>query len=388
MRYTSRRRACAVPLALLLGPLVGCSSSAEPTRPGQTTMSPSVGAGTGDGLGAIPPASDKTESAAPAATPEDSAGAGEDSTGARLSLAPAAPAAPPAAGAPKGPAPSSGTAAGEPAAGGAGGMTNSTPVESANAGSSATAMPLADATLWLAGDSTVQTYAPGNTQGANGSPLEGWGQEIGQFFKSQLLVSNDAIGGRSIAFFMWSVVRDAAGTYQCVDDQGNPQFQLDAAGNRVDTSQWARIKAGIKAGDFLLIQFGTNDETHDCPRFVNLTDFQADLAFMVDTVRAKGATPIFVTPMSHRSFQGAAINNTLLPYANAMKTEAALVGVDVVDLNLRSVEYFNSVGNAFLETNIFDGGTTHFIAPGAVKMAELISGEIRANGGALAAYLQ
>jgi hypothetical protein len=92
--------------------------------------------------------------------------------------------------------------------------------------------------------------------------------------------------------------------------------------------------------------------------------------------------------MSHRSFVGAAVNNTLLPYANAMKAEAALLGVEVLDLNLRSVEYFGSVGNAFLATNIFDTGTTHFIAPGAVKMAELVAGEIRAHGGPLAAYLK
>jgi lysophospholipase L1-like esterase len=248
--------------------------------------------------------------------------------------------------------------------------------------------PLRPATIWLAGDSTVQTYVAGNTQGANGTELEGWGQEFAPFFTPLVTVNNQAIGGRSVAFYLNAVVRDAAGVYQCIDDQGNPLYQLDAAGNRIDNTQWARVKAGIAAGDFLLIQFGTNDETHDCPRFVSLEDFQIDLGIMAETVRAKGATPIFVTPVSHRSFVGAAVNNTLLPYANAMKAEAALLGVEVLDLNLRSVEYFGSVGNAFLATNIFDTGTTHFIAPGAVKMAELVAGEIRAHGGPLAAYLK
>src|SRR5262249_45261349 len=135
-------------------------------------------------------------------------------------------------------------------------------------------------------------------------------------------------------------------------------------------------------------QFGTNDETHTCPRFVSLADFETDLGIMADTVRSHGATPIFVTPMSHRSFVGATINNTLLPYANAMKAEAGIKSVEGADLNLRSVEYFNMVGNDFLATNIFDTGTTHFIKAGAVKMAELIVGEIRKNQGPLAAYLQ
>jgi len=243
-------------------------------------------------------------------------------------------------------------------------------------------------TIWLAGDSTVQDYPAGNTEGDNGTTLEGWGQELAPFFNTRVVVNNQAIGGRSVAFFMWAVQRDAAGNYRCVDDQGNPNYQLDASGNHVDTAQWARIKAGIKPGDFLLAQFGTNDETHTCPRFVSLADFQTDFGIMADAVRARGATPIFVTPMSHRTFVGTTINNTLLPYANAMKAEAGLKNVEVEDLNLRSVEYFNMVGNTFLATNIFDTGITHFIKPGAIKMAELITGEIRAHQGPLAAYLK
>ena len=255
----------------------------------------------------------------------------------------------------------------------------------ADSGTDASQSPI---TIWLAGDSTVQTYVAGNTQGDNGTTLEGWGQELAPFFNTRVMVNNQAIGGRSVAFFMWAVQRDSAGNYLCVDDQGNPNYQLDASGNHLDTSQWATIKAGIKPGDYLLAQFGTNDETHTCPRFVSLPDFETDFGIMADAVRARGATPIFVTPMSHRIFVGTTISNTLLPYANAMKAEATLKNVEVEDLNLRSVEYFNMVGNTFLATNIFDTGITHFIKPGAIKMAELITGEIRTHKGPLAAYLK
>lgn len=188
---------------------------------------------------------------------------------------------------------------------------------------------------------------------------------------------------------MYAVPKDSAGNYVCSDDAGDPQYQLDSQGNRIDGPRWAAIKSGIQASDFLLIQFGTNDETHTCPRYVSLTDFETDLGIMADAARAKGATPIFVTPMGHREFNGdGTVNDTLLPYANAMKDEAATKGVEVEDLNLRSVEYYQMVGNAYLATNIFDGGTTHFIKAGAVKMAELIAGEIRKNKGPLAAYLK
>jgi hypothetical protein len=260
---------------------------------------------------------------------------------------------------------------------------------SASGGSSGTggATGAAKPTIWIAGDSTVMTYAANNTDGTNGVSIEGWGQEIGQYFNTNVTISNQAIGGRSVAFFMWSVTTDSSGAYQC-DSNGAPIFKLDASGNHLDNAQWSRIKSGIKAGDFLMIQFGTNDETHTCPRYVSLADFKSDLGFMADTVRAKGATPIFVTPMGHRSFSGTTATNTLLPYANAMKDEATAKTIEVEDLNLRSVEYYQSVGSSYLATNIFDGGTTHFIKAGAVKMAQLIVGEVRKNDGPLAAYLK
>jgi hypothetical protein len=253
-------------------------------------------------------------------------------------------------------------------------------------GTAGAAGAVAPVTVWIAGDSTVMTYPEPNTSGNDMKSIYGWGQEIGQYLSSKVTISNQAIGGRSVAFFMWAVKTDSAGTYQC-DSQGAPLFQT-SNGNKVDTSQWARIKSGMKAGDFLLIQFGTNDETHTCPRYVSLPDFQADLGVMADAARTKGATPIFVTPMGHRSFSGSTVTNTLLPYANAMKTEAGIEMVEVEDLNLRSEEYYMSVGSSYLATNIFDGGTTHFIEAGAVKMAELIIGEIRKNNGRLAAYVK
>ncbi len=49
------------------------------------------------------------------------------------------------------------------------------------------------------------------------------------------------------------------------------------------TSPWSQIKSGIEAGDFLLVQFGHNDETHDCPRYVSTADYEIDLGIMADT---------------------------------------------------------------------------------------------------------
>jgi hypothetical protein len=148
------------------------------------------------------------------------------------------------------------------------------------------------------------------------------------------------------------------------------------------------VRAGRDQGGRLLADPARHQRRNTCPRYVSLPDFEADLGIIVDAARAKGATPILVTPMAHRSFNGTTVRNMLLPYADAMKDEASKKMVEVEDLNLRSVEYYGSVGNAFLTANIFDGGSTHFIKPGAVKMAELIAGEVRKNRGPLAAYLK
>lgn len=93
--------------------------------------------------------------------------------------------------------------------------------------SGADAANLPNVTLWIGGDSTVQTYVAGNALGSNGSNLEGWGQEIAQFFTSQVTVQNQAIGGRSVADFIYSVVRDTAGAFECIDDAGDPNYEVD-----------------------------------------------------------------------------------------------------------------------------------------------------------------
>jgi lysophospholipase L1-like esterase len=236
------------------------------------------------------------------------------------------------------------------------------------------------ASMFIAGDSTVMTYTSGE--------LEGWGQEIGQFFDDRISIVNKAIGGRSVAYFMYEVETNAAGDYQCADSEGSPKFRLDASGKRIDTARWSEIKNGMHAGDFLLVQFGHNDETHTCPRYVSTDDYARELGNMAKFARSKGATPIFVTPMGHRAFDGATVRKTLVAYANAMREAGEQQGVEVVDLNARSFEYYMMVGDSSLANNIFDGGTTHFVKAGAIKMAELIVGELEAHASPLAVYLK
>jgi len=51
-------------------------------------------------------------------------------------------------------------------------------------------------TIYIAGDSTVQTY------NASYAPQAGWGQFLGQYFTSNVVIENRAIAGRSSRSFV------------------------------------------------------------------------------------------------------------------------------------------------------------------------------------------
>jgi lysophospholipase L1-like esterase len=74
-------------------------------------------------------------------------------------------------------------------------------------------------TLYVVGDSTARSDAP----------LRGWGSEIGAFFDpAKINVVNRAIGGRSTRTF-------------------------------ITDGRWDKVHAELKPGDFVLVQFGHND---------------------------------------------------------------------------------------------------------------------------------
>jgi lysophospholipase L1-like esterase len=240
----------------------------------------------------------------------------------------------------------------------------------------------AKVTLWIAGDSTVADVSPATPT------FFGWGQQIGALFDAKVTVKNLAVGGRSVAFFMYQVARDAGGNYLCTDTTGDPQYVLDASGNRVDTSQWAAIKSGMVAGDYFMVQFGTNDVTTVCPRHVSIGDYETDLGIMAAAVRAKGGNPIFITPVSQDSCPSGMNVATLTAYAAAAKAAAAAAGVPVIDLNTLSVQYYQSLGCTATAADVFAAGqSTHFTEPGAVSIAGLVTKDLAPIGSALAAHV-
>ena len=96
---------------------------------------------------------------------------------------------------------------------------------------------------------------------------------------------------------------------------------------------------------WVLIQFGHNDQPGKPGRSTDLvTEFPANLARYVDEVRAAGAIPVLVTPLTRRSFQGGKLQNDLAPWADAARRIAAQKKVTLVDLNARSAAAVQAMG--------------------------------------------
>lgn len=96
---------------------------------------------------------------------------------------------------------------------------------------------------------------------------------------------------------------------------------------------------------WVLIQFGHNDQPGKPGRSTDLaTEFPANLARYVDEVRAAGAIPVLVTPLTRRIFKDGRLDNDLVPWAEATRRIAAAKKVALVDLNAKSAAAVQAMG--------------------------------------------
>jgi lysophospholipase L1-like esterase len=205
-------------------------------------------------------------------------------------------------------------------------------------------------TLHLAGDSTVMTYAASSLQ-------EGWGQELAQFLFAKVNIDNQAIGGASVQTFY--------------------------------AGRWRNIMSNLRPGDYVAAAFGANDSGTVAGRHVDPPDFQAMFAKMADEVRAKQATFIAVTPAALQEWSGGVQGNQrLAPYVAVLHDFADASDVMLVDLNARSLELLNQIGQEAAKQIYIGGDKAHFTKHGATQMAQLVAQELERIGSPLGAYVK
>ena len=105
-----------------------------------------------------------------------------------------------------------------------------------------------------------------------------------------------------------------------------------------DKGTWAKLLAQVKAGDFVYVQFGHNDQKANEPKRFAAADgaYRDNLRFFAEQVRAKGGKPVFGTPMVRRFYAdktGTKVADGLGAYPDAVRTLGREIGVPVVDFN-------------------------------------------------------
>lgn len=96
---------------------------------------------------------------------------------------------------------------------------------------------------------------------------------------------------------------------------------------------------------YVLIQFGHNDQSSKPERWTEQTkEFPANLRRFVEEVRAAGALPVLLTPLTRREFKAGELQNTLASWSDEVRKVAAAMQVPLVDLNARSAALVQKMG--------------------------------------------
>ncbi|MFO1325985.1 MAG: rhamnogalacturonan acetylesterase [Rubrivivax sp.] len=134
---------------------------------------------------------------------------------------------------------------------------------------------------------------------------------------------------------------------------------------------------------FVLVQFGHNDQPGRPGRSTDLaTEYPANLERFVADLRAVGAEPVLVTPLTRRTFKEGRLDDQLQPWADATRRVAQAQRVPLVELHALSMALVQPLGQASADELAetapgqprFD--RTHLGDRGACFFAELVSREL------------
>jgi lysophospholipase L1-like esterase len=112
---------------------------------------------------------------------------------------------------------------------------------------------------------------------------------------------------------------------------------------------WALAEAEMRtpgyARTWVLVQFGHNDQPGKPGRSTELQrEFPDNLRRYVREIRAAGAQPVLLTPLTRRQFADGVLIDDLAPWAEAVRTVAREMEVPLVDLHARSRVVVQALG--------------------------------------------
>lgn len=211
--------------------------------------------------------------------------------------------------------------------------------------------------IFIASDSTAQSYDEARY------PQTGWGQMFACALRKGVGLQNRAIGGRSTKSFL-------------------------------EEGRWERLRADLRKGDVVLIQFAHNDANQAKPeRYAPAgTVYRANLERFIGEARAGGATPVLITPIAQRMFDPDGRTRAgFAAYSAVMRDVAKRERVRVIDLESLSRAWIDRAGAErakafYLHLKPEDGfkafpkgitDDTHLSELGARGAAALVAAEYR-----------
>jgi lysophospholipase L1-like esterase len=209
----------------------------------------------------------------------------------------------------------------------------------------------------MIGDSTMAIKPP------TAEPERGWGQMLPLFFKSEATISNHAKNGRSTKSF-------------------------------IDEGLWTQVLDNLKRGDWVIIQFGHNDEKSEDPtRFTDpQITYRKNLKKFVTEARAKGANPILCTSIVRRIFKDEILENTHGIYPQMVRRTAKALKVPLLDLESDTRKLVTELGPIkSADLYLFRGekqDNTHLNQLGGTRIAEMAVARIKMLKLPLVAYLK
>ncbi|QIL89998.1 phosphate ABC transporter permease [Microbulbifer sp. SH-1] len=222
-----------------------------------------------------------------------------------------------------------------------------------------------ETTVFMAGDSTMAIKE------IKDYPETGWGVPFAVFFEDSVNVDNRAMNGRSTRTF-------------------------------IEEGRWAGIMDELKAGDYVIIQFGHNDESESKKdRYTTPEQYKTNLSRFINDVRKAKAEPILMSPITRRYFEGEHKIKHTHPYAPLVREVAAEEKVEFIDMEVVTREYFQAMGDRDsalrfmhiapdLHPNYPVGvrDDTHLNNLGAREVAQLVLAELRKREHPLAKRLR
>ncbi|KAL2837101.1 SGNH hydrolase-type esterase domain-containing protein [Aspergillus pseudoustus] len=138
--------------------------------------------------------------------------------------------------------------------------------------------------------------------------------------------------------------------------------------------RWAALVENINStvADYdtiVTMQFGHNDQ-----KALTLDEYRANIVQLCADIKALGATPIIITPLTRRNFDGDSVQEDFVEWRGKAIAAAKDAGAKWLDLTIASTDYINAIGEQNAATyDLSEGDGTHLNSAGEIVFGRMVA---------------